>query len=91
MLWLHLVESKPISEICGQYQLNPAVFYRGQKEFFDHGAAAFERDENGAADRATQKLQKENAQLRVKLASEAEVIAEIMAEPVRLKETLDLD
>jgi transposase-like protein len=88
---LHLLESKPISEICEQYQLNPTLFYRWQKDLFDHGTAAFERAENGAADRPAQKLQKEVVQLKAKLASKDEVIAEIMAEQVRLKKTLGLD
>jgi transposase len=88
---LHLLEHKPISEVCDQYQINPTLFYRWQKDLFDHGAAAFERGENSAADRTTQKLQKENAHLKAKLASKDEVIAEIMAEQVRLKKTLGLD
>jgi transposase len=87
---LHLLEHKPISEVCDQYQLNPTMFYRWQKELFDHGAAAFDRADNGAADRTTQKLQKENAQLKTKLAAKDEVIGEIMAEQVRLKKTLGL-
>ncbi len=91
ILRLHLLEHKPVSEICEQYQLNPTVFYRWQKDLFDHGTAAFDRAENGSADRATQKLQKENTQLKSKLASKDEVIAEIMAEQVRLKKTLGLD
>lgn len=91
ILRLHLLESKPISEVCDQYQLNPTMFYRWQKEFFDHGSAAFERAENGGTDRTTQKLQKENAQLKAKLASKDEVIGEIMAEQVRLKKTLGRD
>ena len=91
VLRLHLLEQKPISEICEQYQLNPTVFYRWQKDLFDHGTAAFDRAENGSADRTTQKLQKENGQLKAKLASKDEVIAEIMAEQVRLKKTLGLD
>ena len=91
ILRLHLLEHKPISEVCEQYQLNPTVFYRWQKDLFDHGAAAFDRSENGSADRATQKLRKENTQLKTKLASKDEVIAEIMAEQVRLKKTLGLD
>ncbi|MCX5643638.1 MAG: IS3 family transposase [Phycisphaerae bacterium] len=85
ILRLHLLEHKPISEVCEQYQLNPTVFYRWQKDLFDHGAAAFDRAESGSADRATQKLQKENTQLKTKLASKDEVIAEIMGEQVRLK------
>ena len=88
---LPLLEHKPISEICDQYQINPTLFYRWQKDLFDHGTAAFERAENGSADRTTQKLQKENSQLKAKLASKDEVISEIMAEQVRLKKTLGLD
>ena len=91
ILRLHLLEHKPISEVCEQYQLNPNIFYRWQKELFDHGTTAFERTENGSADRTTQKLQKENMQLKTKLASKDEVISEIMAEQVRLKKILGLD
>jgi transposase len=91
ILRLHLLEHKPISEVCEQYQLNPTVFYRWQKDLFDHGTAAFDRAENGAADRTAQKVQKEVVQLKAKLASKDEVIAEIMAEQVRLKKTLGLD
>jgi transposase len=91
ILRLHLLEHKAISEICEQHQLNPNVFYRWQKDLFDHGTAAFDRAENGSADRTTQKLQKENMQLKAKLASKDEVISEIMAEQVRLKKTLGLD
>ena len=88
ILRLHLLEHKPISEVCEQYQLNPTVFYRWQKDLFDHGTAAFDRAENGSAGRT---VQKEVVQLKAKLASKDEVIAEIMAEQVRLKKTLGLD
>ena len=88
ILRLHLLEHKPISEVCEQHGLNPNVFYRWQQELFEHGAVAFERA--GSEDRTTQKLQKENSQLKAKLATKDEVIAEIMAEQVRLKKTLGL-
>ena len=90
ILRLHLLEHKPISEVCQQYDLNPNVFYRWQQELFEHGTAAFERTNHGVEDRAAQKLQKEVAQLKARLASKDEVIAEIMAEQVRLKKTLGL-
>ena len=90
ILRLHLLEGQPISEICDQHELNPTVFYRWQKELFDHGAAAFDRGENGSADRVAQTLRKEVAQLKMRLASKDEVIAEIMAEQVGLKKTLGL-
>jgi transposase len=90
ILRLHLLEHKPISEVCQQYDLNPNLFYRWQQELFEHGAAAFERTSNGVEDRVAQKLQKEIVQLKTRLASKDEVIGEIMAEQVRLKKTLGL-
>ena len=38
----HLLEQVPISELCDKHGLQPAVFYRLQKEFFENGAAAFQ-------------------------------------------------
>jgi transposase len=37
----HLLEKEPISELCDELGLQPTVFYRWQKEFFENGAAAF--------------------------------------------------
>jgi transposase len=38
----HLVEGVPISNLCDELGLQPTVFYRWQKEFFENGAAAFQ-------------------------------------------------
>ena len=38
----HLLEQVPISELCDKHGLQPTVFYRWQKEFFENGAAAFQ-------------------------------------------------
>jgi transposase len=89
ILRLNLLEHQPVSEVCDQYKLSPTIFYRWQKDLFEHGVAAFERVQNGP-DRAAQKLQKENAQLQDKLARKDEVIAEIMQDHVRLKKELGL-
>ena len=35
----HLVDKVPVSDLCEQYNLQPAVFYRWQKAFFENGAA----------------------------------------------------
>ncbi len=61
-------------------ELDIPVFYRWQQELFEHGAVAFDRAGAGREDLAAQKLQKENAQLKARLASKDEVIAEIMTE-----------
>jgi transposase len=39
----HLLEQVPISELCDKHGLQPTVFYRWQKEFFENGTAAFSR------------------------------------------------
>ena len=80
----HLVEKVPVSEVCDRHGLNPTVFYRWQKQFFEHGAAAFARRGDGRQ----RKLQARVEALHAKLAQKDEVIAEIMESHVRLKKTL---
>ena len=48
----HLLEQEPVSKLCDELGLQPTVFYRWQKEFFENGAAAFEqkRPTNHSAD-----------------------------------------
>src|ERR1700736_5438448 len=38
-----LLDQEPISKLCDEVGLQPTVFYRWQKEFFENGAAAFEQ------------------------------------------------
>ncbi|MDI6765160.1 MAG: transposase [Thermodesulfobacteriota bacterium] len=80
----HLVEKVPVSDICDKHGLQPTQFYRWQKEFFENGAAAFEKGN----DKADKKLSRENAILRAKLSYKDEVIAEIMESHVALKKSL---
>jgi hypothetical protein len=42
----HLVEGVQISDLCDERGLQPTVFYRWQKEFFENGAAAFQQKGN---------------------------------------------
>jgi len=39
----HLLDKEPISKLCDELGLQPTVFYRWQKEFFENGASAFEQ------------------------------------------------
>ena len=77
----HLLEKEPISKLCDEVGLQPTVFYRWQKEFFENGAAAFEqkRPTNHSAD------QDRIAYLQKKIQTKDEVLAELMAEHVALK------
>src|SRR5579862_5265296 len=80
----HLLEKEPISKLCDEMGLQPTVFYRWQKEFFENGAAAFEqkRPTNHSAD------QERIAYLQNKIQTKDEVLAEFMAEHVALKKKL---
>jgi transposase len=77
----HLLEKEPSSKLCDEVGLQPTVFYRWQKEFFENGAAAFEqrRPSNHSAD------QERIAYLEKKIQTKDEVLAELMAEHVALK------
>jgi len=80
----HLLEKEPISKLCEEVGLQPTVFYRWQKEFFENGAAAFEPKArpNHSAD------QERIAYLQKKIQTKDEVLAELMAEHVALKKNI---
>jgi transposase len=80
----HLLEQVPISELCDKQGLQPTVFYRWQKEFFENGAAAFQPKArpNHSAE------QERIAYLEKKIQTKDEVLAELMAEHVALKKRL---
>lgn len=80
----HLVERVPVSDLCDELGLNPTVFYGWQKQFFENGAAAFQKTRGRQVDRRDQQIQK----LEAKLAQKNEVLAELMQEHVQLKKEL---
>ena len=86
LLRLHLVEGKPVSEICDENDLQVNMFYRWQKEFFENGAAAFESRKAPKTDPRDRKIR----ELEAKLADRDEGIAELMMEHVRVKKKIGL-
>ena len=80
----HLVNGVPVSKICDENQLQPTVFYRWQRQFFENGAAAFQRDQ----DREAARLKKKIASLEEKVAKKNEVLGELMEEHLTLKKNL---
>ena len=80
----HLVDKIPISDICDEYDLQPSVFYRWQKEFFENGASAFKKDTS----RQKKAEEKRIAQLEAKLQTKNEVLSELMEEHIQLKKDL---
>ena len=68
------------------------MFYRWQKELFDHADAAFEvKDRGHGTNGVSRKLERDIEKLRSKLAHKDSVIAEITEDYVRLKKTLGED
>jgi transposase len=80
----HLLEKVPISSLCEEAGLQPTVFYRWQKEFFENGAAAFQ-----TKSRTDHQPQQERIEyLEQKIQTKNEVMAELMAEHVALKKSV---
>ena len=79
----HLVDGVPISDLCDELGLQPTVFYRWQKEFFENGAAAFQQK-----GRPNHPEQERIAYLEKKIQTKDEVLAELRAEHIALKKSL---
>jgi len=87
ILRLHLLEKKPVSDLCDQFDISPNLFYRWQREFFENGAAAFEQ--NGKRHKASEEAKdRKIAALEQKPQQKNEVLAEVMQEYVQLKKEL---
>lgn len=80
----HLVDKVPVSDLCDEYSLHPTVFYRWQKEFFEHGAAAFERDSARQKNKEAERIR----ELEQKLQRKNEVLSELMEEHLKVKKNL---
>lgn len=80
----HLLEQEAVSKLCDELGLQPTVFYRWQKEFFENGAAAFQR--KGRADQDAE--QERIEYLEKKIQRKDEVLAELMTEHIALKKEL---
>jgi transposase len=81
----HLVERKPVSEICEQHAIAPTLFYYWQKQLFENGAAFSLPNKSSSPE---QQLTTRVEQLEAKLARKDSVIAEISEDLVLLKNEL---
>jgi transposase len=77
----HLLEAVPVSDLCDEHDLNPTMYYRWQKEFFEGGASAFAKESSRQVSVLKQRL----AEAESRLARKNEVLAEVMEEYVRCK------
>jgi transposase-like protein len=87
ILRLHLLEKRPVSDLCDQFGIQPDLFYRWQREFFENGAAAF--GSNGKRHQVVEAIKdRKIAALEEKLRAKHEVLAELLQEHVQLKKEL---
>jgi transposase-like protein len=77
----HLLERVPISDLCEKYKLQPIVFYRWQKQFFENGARSFD----GERKHNNRSHEEKILTLEQKLQTKNEVLSELMEEHLKLK------
>src|ERR1700728_2316172 len=78
----HLLDKVPVSDLCEELGLQPTVFYRWQKEFFENGATAFRTPE-------PPRRQAEEKQKRIEfLEKKVQTKDEVLAEHIALKKVL---
>jgi transposase len=80
----HLIDKVPVSDLCNELHLQPTVFYRWLKEFFENGATAFRHASDSESKRDKERI----AALEAKLKSKNEVVSELMEEHMALKKSL---
>lgn len=85
ILQSHLMDKKPVSEVCEEHGIQPSLFYNWQRELFARGAAIFTaKPGRPPADRSDEKI----TALEQRLSKKDEVIAELLQEYVALKKSL---
>lgn len=86
LLRLHLVDKKPVSEICNEHKLQPSVFYEWLRQLLANAPVVLATAKRGQS--PERKLEEKLAALEERLAKKDAVIAEISEEYVRLKKEL---
>ena len=82
----HLLDKKPVSDLCDTHEIFPTQFYDWLKKFFEHGHAAFESDRSAKADE--QAHAKKIEHLEAKLVRKDSVMAELLEAHTLLKKEL---
>lgn len=82
----HLLERKPISEVCERHGIAPSMFYDWQRKLFENGGAAFT---SGAKTPSREhELAARVEHLEARIVRKDAVIAEISEDLVNLKKEL---
>lgn len=84
ILKAHLLDKKPVSDLCDQHGISPTLFYRWQQELFERGKTVFE----GQNDKPPVQMERRVSALEQRLARKNEVMAELLTEHIMLKKSL---
>ena len=77
----HLVEGRPLSDVCDEHEIQPSRFYDWQTQLFQNATMIFDGPRGPKPTDSGNKLKKLEAKVREK----DEVIAELMAEYLKAK------
>lgn len=87
----HLLEDVPISQLCEENSIRPAVFQKWLEEFFRNSAAAFSTPHNRRGRPPKQWCEYQQVRdLERKLEQKDEAMAQLLAEHLKLKKKLGL-
>jgi transposase len=87
-LMRHLIDKEPVSKICDEEKLQSSLFYRYQwlRQAFDNLGAALGPPASNEASRLEKDLATKNKELEAKLIKKDNVIAEVTAELIAVKD-----
>jgi len=83
----HLIDKVPVSQLCDELHISVNTFFLWQKELFENGHRAFEKNGRRAR-RAEDDRQQRIAALEARLQKKDGVIARLLEEHVELKKSL---
>ena len=88
----HLLDKKPISDVCEIYGISPSTYYEWQKEFISQGSKYFgEKNKAHKVPPESKKVKDLEAQLdkaKTKSTQKDEALAELLMEHTALKKSL---
>ena len=84
----HMVDKVPVSDLCNELGLQPSLFYQWQRQALENLAGALSGPSSSGPSTREKELGKRVTQLEERLTKKDNVIAEISAEYVKLKNEL---
>lgn len=87
LLRQHVVDKKPVSEICNEANIQPSLFYTWQRELMAGAPSVFSNGRRRSPSRENQ-LEEKVSRLEARVAHKDRIIAEVTEEYVTLKKEL---